>query len=280
MNEMTRFVNNELDCVLRVTDIEGATWFIAQDACNAIGIPDQNQSTRSLDDDEKGMFTIHTPGGPQSVTIISEAGLYSLILRSRKPEAKVFKRWITHEVLPSIRKHGAYITPDKIQEMLKDPAFVTSTLKTLEATQAKCKVAEELYQREQTKRQAAERVIEHNQTKVDCYDTIVNSVGYTSMEEVAKILSIKNYGRKKIFAFLRSEPVKVLMGNNNPYQKYINRECFTVVKVPWVKKSTGKTHTTPKTLASLKGIDLIRKLLIDYGVVTVDMKLTEKGKDK
>ncbi len=91
---------------VRTTQINGEQWYIASDVTNAIGI-DRTQ-TRRLDDDEKGVCSIHTPSGDQEMLVINESGLYSLILRSRKPEAKRFKRWVTHEVLPSIRKTGQY----------------------------------------------------------------------------------------------------------------------------------------------------------------------------
>lgn len=85
-----------------------APWFIGRDACAVLEIAKPESSLALLDEDEKDTHTVGTPGGPQVVTVISESGLYSLILRSRKPEAKAFKRWITHEVLPEIRKTGGY----------------------------------------------------------------------------------------------------------------------------------------------------------------------------
>ncbi len=87
-------------------DAAGEPWFVATDICAALTI--NTEQTRRLDEDEKGLRTVQTPGGPQELVCISESGLYSLILTSRKPEAKRFKRWVTHEVLPSIRKTGAY----------------------------------------------------------------------------------------------------------------------------------------------------------------------------
>lgn len=92
---------------LRVVMREGEPWFVAADVTDALGI-DRTQ-TRRLDDDEKGVYSIHTPSGQQEMTVINESGLYSLILGSRKPEAKKFKKWVTPEVLPAIRKTGAYI---------------------------------------------------------------------------------------------------------------------------------------------------------------------------
>lgn len=93
---------------VRVVDVNGEPWFVARDVCECLELTNTSQTLSYLDDDEKGITTNDTPGGQQEMSIVSEAGLYSLILRSRKPEAKAFKRWITHEVLPSIRKTGQY----------------------------------------------------------------------------------------------------------------------------------------------------------------------------
>lgn len=91
-----------------LTDEAGDLWFVAKDICDVLDISNSHQAVSSLDDDEKGVYTVYTAGGNQDVNIISESGMYSIILRSRKPEAKEFKRWITREVLSSIRKTGSY----------------------------------------------------------------------------------------------------------------------------------------------------------------------------
>lgn len=99
------FTSNQLRVVLRA----GEPWFIAADACAALGI--NTEQTRRLDDDEKGLHSTQTPSGEQQMIVINESGLYSLILGSRKPEAKRFKKWVTSEVLPAIRKTGQYTAP-------------------------------------------------------------------------------------------------------------------------------------------------------------------------
>ena len=93
-------------------------WFVAKDICEALDIQNATQALYRLDEDERSMFNIGRQG---DTNIVNEYGLYNLILSSRKPEAKQFKRWITHEVIPSIRKHGGYLTPEKIEEALSDP---------------------------------------------------------------------------------------------------------------------------------------------------------------
>ena len=92
---------------VRTVTINGETWFVASDVCVVLEIANPRSSLALLDEDEKGVHSVDTPGGEQQVTIISEAGLYSLILRSRKPEAKAFKRWVTHVVIPEARRRLA-----------------------------------------------------------------------------------------------------------------------------------------------------------------------------
>jgi len=93
---------------VRVEMVDGEPWFVAKDVCSALELDDVSKAVSRLDDEEKGTKSFPTLGGNQNMTIINESGLYSLILRSNKPEAKVFKRWVTKEVLPSIRKTGGY----------------------------------------------------------------------------------------------------------------------------------------------------------------------------
>lgn len=93
---------------VRVAGTSESPLFVAADVCRVLGITDTSKAILRLDDDEKGTNSIRTPGGPQEMLCVTEAGLYSLILGSRKPEARDFKRWVTHEVLPTIRKTGRY----------------------------------------------------------------------------------------------------------------------------------------------------------------------------
>ena len=116
MNEIVKVYKNS---PVRIVEKGGEPWFVARDVCKVLEITKVDSAIRNLDADEKGAHTVSTPGGNQEMTIVSEAGLYSLILRSRKPEAKAFKRWVTHEVLPSIRKTGAYLSPGMSNEQVK-----------------------------------------------------------------------------------------------------------------------------------------------------------------
>jgi hypothetical protein len=103
-----------------VEDQAGLSWFVALDVCEALGIGNSRMAVSRLDDDEKGVSTADTLGGPQQLVTVNEAGLYSLTLTSRKPEAKRFKRWITHDVLPALRRTGRYAMPSAEPEPTPD----------------------------------------------------------------------------------------------------------------------------------------------------------------
>ncbi|MDC4538357.1 BRO family protein [Acinetobacter baumannii] len=113
MPSLTQFTfHNEYN--VRLIDLDGELWFVASDVASALDYRMASDMTRFLDDDEKGTHNLRTPSGSQDLTIINESGLYSAILKSRKPEAKKFKKWVTSEVLPSIRKTGKYEAPKPI----------------------------------------------------------------------------------------------------------------------------------------------------------------------
>lgn len=106
---------------VRVIVRDGDPWFVAKDVCAALELANHRSSLALLDEDERGVQKMDTPSGRQDMTIVNEAGLYMLIFRSRRPEAKAFRRWVTHEVIPSIRKHGAYITPKMERNIAEHP---------------------------------------------------------------------------------------------------------------------------------------------------------------
>ena len=135
-NGIQVFENSGLGSV-RVVMQGGEPWFVAKDVCECLELTNTAQTISYLDDDEKGITTNDTPGGKQEMSIISEAGLYSLILRSRKPEAKAFKRWVTHDILPSIRKTGGYsMAPKTYAEALRALAAEVEMREAVEAQKA------------------------------------------------------------------------------------------------------------------------------------------------
>lgn len=107
MSEVTVF-NFDGTREVRTVVRDEEPWFVAKDICDILELTDVSQTVQSLDDDEKGTYTVRTLGGNQRMSVVSESGLYALVFKSRKPEAKAFRKWVTSEVLPTIRKTGQY----------------------------------------------------------------------------------------------------------------------------------------------------------------------------
>lgn len=218
---------------VRTVAKDGEPWFAAKDICDILELGNSRMALERLDNDEKGVSLIDTPGGTQSMQVVNEPGLYVLILGSRKKEAKAFKRWITHEVIPSIRKHGAYMTPQKIEEVLLNPDTIIQL-----ATELK---------KERERRLALE-------PKAEAYDTFMDASNLQPMNDVAKCLGI---GRNKLFALLREK--KIIRSNNTPYQEYIDRGYFEVKEKPI--KMGDASFNYAQTFVTAKGVDYISKLI-------------------
>jgi anti-repressor protein len=192
---------------LRTIDKSGEPLFIAKDVCEILGI--DNSQIRRLDEDEKGLCSIQTPGGEQSMVCINEAGLYGLILGSRKAEAKAFKRWVTHEVIPSIRKHGAYMTSETIERTLFNPDYLLQLAQRLKD--------------EQTARIAAESKLIEQRPLIVFAESLQVSKDTMLVGELAKLLKQNGIeiGQTRLFERLREEGYlhKVGSQKNLPTQK-------------------------------------------------------------
>lgn len=189
MNDLRIFAykGNELRTILR----SGEPWWVLKDVCDILEINNSRDVTARLDDDEKGVDIIDTLGGKQELTVISESGLYNTILLSRKPEAKNFKRWVTHEVLPSIRKHGAYLTSTKLEEIMNDPDAWIKILTALK---------EERADKERLQIESAD-----NKPKIIFADAVSVSESTILIGELAKILKGNgiDIGQNRLFERLR-----------------------------------------------------------------------------
>lgn len=174
-NNLMIFENPEFGAVRSIL-IDGEPWFVAADVCKALELEKTNRALSRLDDDEKGAHSVSTPGGRQRMSIISESGLYSLILGSRKPEARAFKRWITHEVIPSIRKHGAYMTDSLLDALEAHPEAVPEYLNRLRSENAR--------NRELTRR------LRLALPKAEYYDAFVDPADCTNIRTTAKELGV------------------------------------------------------------------------------------------
>lgn len=207
------FDSTEFGEIRVLTDNSGDAWFVAKDVCDALGINNSRQALTRLDDDEKGVISNDTLGGAQQMATVSEAGLYALVLSSKKPEAKAFKRWVTHDVLPSIRKHGMYATPSSIEKMLRDPDTMIETLKALKA-----------------ERMRSQALLEDNARllpKATAFDVQIEASGTMSITEAARYLHQldKTVTRTRLFALLRADRLICQQGNA-PTKKGIERGYF------------------------------------------------------
>ena len=217
MNELKTFENERFGNV-RVTMIDNEPWFVAADVCKALEI--DPTATRRLDDDEKNTLrlTQGTSGNP-NVTVVNESGLYSLVLGSRKPEAKMFKRWVTHDVIPTIRKHGVYMTPDALEKALLSPDYLLKVVTALK--------------NETDKRKALEKKVEQDKPKVILADAITESDDSVLVKTLATILKQNGYdiGQNRLFEQLRNEGFLVSRAGNSrnlPTQKSMDMGLFEV----------------------------------------------------
>lgn len=238
-NKIEIFKNEEFGTVRTLT-IDGEPYFVAKDVAEILGYSNPLKAIRDHvdEDDKRGERIVHPSGGTQDTVVISESGLYSLILSSKLPNAKKFKHWVTSEVLPSIRKHGAYMTDSTLEQALTSPDFLI-------------KLATEL-KTEKEKRQALEVQAEENKPKVLFADAV--SVSNTSIlvGDLAKIIKQNgvNIGANRLFAWLRDNGYLIKRKGNDynmPTQYSMELQLFEV-KETVITHSDGHTSIskTPK----------------------------------
>ena len=225
---------------VRVVSVDGAPWFLAADVAAVLDLKNQHSSLALLDEDERGVHSVETPGGRQLMAVISESGLYALILRSRKAEARPFKKWVTAEVLPSIRKTGGYALSGHAPQEEIDPLVLAH--RYIESETARRALA-------------AENAVLAPQAEQ--FQALMSTDGTYSVADAAKILGT---GEMRLFALLRDR--RILMdkhrsgveNHNIPYQEFLDRGYFTVITRPRPDNSklTRTTRVTPKGLGWLE----------------------------
>lgn len=223
------------DAQVRVVTIDGEPWFVLADLCRVLGIRNARDVAARLDGDMKGVDQIDTLGGRQSVTVVSEAGMYEVVIRSDKPEAAAFRRWVTGTVLPEIRRTGSYSPAPAL------PVDRTELLAraVLEATAA-------LDEKEQHIRELAPRAA--------VADELMDATGLLTLQELAKALG---WGPNVLFRDLRR--IGVLQGNRLPYQRYAHH--FEVKLGTYRHPKTGETMPTHRTYARPSAIPFLRRKL-------------------
>lgn len=239
MKEIQIFKNEQFGDI-RAVEIDGEGWLVGKDVAEILGYSNPQKALRDhVDAEDKTLNESFTVNGTMGI-LINESGLYSLILSSKMPTAKKFKRWVTSEVLPTIRKNGMYA----VDELLDNPDLLIAT-----ATRLK---------EERAARLAAENKIKVLEPKAGFYDDVAGSKDAIEMGNVAKVLAIKGIGRNKLFELLREK--KILQSNNIPYQQYVDREYFRVLEQKYTTPK-GETKINIKTLVFQKGVEYIRKVV-------------------
>lgn len=264
MNDIQVFSNEKFGQVRTVMQ-DGEPWFVAADVCKALEV-DRSQ-IRRLDDDEKDVCSIHTPGGNQEATVVNEPGLYSLVLGSRKKEAKDFKRWITHEVIPTIRKTGGYVHNSEvfIQNYLPFADDTTKQLFRLTLDVVDKQNKQIASQQKEIAEQSS--VIEEMTPKATYYDLVINSPDLTATTIIAK-----DYGKSATWLnrFLNEKGVQYRSGRTWVlYQKYADSGYAQTKTYVYSGKANADKHVSINTFWTQKGRMFIYGLLKGTGILPI-----------
>lgn len=249
--EVQVFDNDQFGSIQAI-EIDHEPWFVAKGVCEILELGNPRSSLALLDEDEKGVHSVDTPGGAQNMTIISEPGLYALILKSRKPQAKAFRRWVTHEVIPSIRRHGLYATPQAAEAMLADPDVMIGALQALKAERAK----------------AAELAAANAEMapKALFADAVAASDRCILVGDLAKLLKQNGYntGQRRLFAKLHEDGYLMWSGGKHvPTQRAMERGLFELKETTGVRPD-GSAWTNFTVRITGKGqIELINRYCKD-----------------
>ena len=249
MNDLMIFKNDKFG-EIRTLEINNEPWFVAKDICDILEIKNSRQALTRLDEDEKSDVILNDGSQNRSMSAVNEYGLYNLILASRKKEAKEFKRWITHEVIPSIRRHGGYIAG---QEQMTDEELMAKAV-----LMAKSKIQELNQRNQQLEMQNSQLTVvnEIMKPKAEYFDDLVDRNLLTSFRETAKTLGIK----EKIFVNFLIEHKYIFRDKRGKLQPFAekNKGLFELKETK--NDKTGWVGT--QTLITPKGRETFRLLCV------------------
>jgi len=226
MNELQTFTSAAFGSV-RIIDRAGQPWFVGKDVAVALGYSNSRKALADhVKDNHKGVTNCDTLGGKQLLTIIDEAGLYSLVMRAKTDKAEAFQEWVTSEVLPTIRKHGGYLTADKIEQALTDPDTIIKLATTLKE--------------ERAARQQAEANLQAAKPKMLFADAVSASDSTILIGDLAKLIKQNGHpiGQKRLFEWLRVNGYLIKRQGadyNSPTQRAMELGLFKI-------KETAITH--------------------------------------
>lgn len=247
------FSNNEFG-EIRVLEINNEPWFVGKDVAELLGYSEPRSAVaKKVDAEDKGVSKMATPSGTQEMTIINESGLYSLILSSKLPSAKKFKRWVTSEVLPAIRRTGGYIPisqeDDEKTIMAKALMISQRTIEEKDALLAQ-----------------KEKQVQYLSYEVESKDRYLNQIAQSKntilVRELAKVISKENFiiGERRLWDKLRAWGL-ILKGKTEPSQRAVERGLFEVSES--ISRGSRGTFTHRTTRVTGKGQDYIIKRLLE-----------------
>lgn len=243
-NKMEIFKNDEFGSV-RIVMLDGEPWFVGKDVATILGYTNPQRAIRDhIDDEDKGVTEMVTPGGKQNLPIISESGLYSLILSSKLPTARKFKRWVTAEILPCIRCNSAYMTDSLLNQVMQKPELILL-------------MAEKLL-RERADNDGMRLELSVTRPKAEYFDAFIHPEDCTNIRATAKELQVPERWFCRFLqkaGFLYRCPAGTLMPYNNPKNDGLFR----------VKDYVQNGHKGAYTLITPKGKALLRQLIRDCG---------------
>lgn len=257
VNEMQIFKNDSFGAI-RTVEVDGVPYFVGKDVAEALGYSNSRKALADhVDDEDKGVTICDTHGGKQNLTVINESGVYALVFGSKLPTAKQFKHWVTSEILPTIRKHGAYMTEQTLEQALTSPDFLIKL-----ATQLK--EEKEKSTRLETKVTAQEQQIKELKPKADYTDKILNNKGLVTITQIAKDYGMSGSKLNKILNELGIQYKQ--SGQWFLYAKYQDKG-YTHSKTIDIVRSDGRPDITMETKWTQKGRLFIYALLKNHSIV-------------
>ncbi|ABR47066.1 prophage antirepressor [Alkaliphilus metalliredigens QYMF] len=268
MNKQLQVFEKEEFGQVRVLRQDGQPWFVGKDIADSLGYKNPSDALlKHVDEEDKALAKCDTLGGTQQMTIINESGLYGLILSSKLPNAKRFKRWVTSEVLPSIQRHGVYMTPDKIEEVLLNPDMIIGLA-------TKLKVEQELSKKQQ-------QIIGELKPKADYMDKILKNKGLVTITQIAKDYGMSGQAMNDLLHSLRvqyKQSGQWLLYRAHHGRGYTHSETIDILR------SDGNLDIKMNTKWTQKGrlflYDLLREHNILPTIEKAPLAATNRGIEK
>lgn len=244
-NEVRAFVSARFGTI-RALSVDDDPWFVAKDVCDALDLSNPSVAVSALDDDERAKFNLGRQG---ETNIISEPGLYKLVMRSRKPEAKAFQRWVTHEVLPALRRDGAYVASDGTEDdaTLMARALIAAN-RTIEANR---RALEQQRERIAVLVEDTERM----RPMADYAETTLDAVGCITITDAARQLKQQDpsIGQRRLFGLLRADGL-LCLHSNQATSKAIERDYLRNVQKTYLDSEGVRHLREPYAVVTPKGL--------------------------